>query len=134
MTSGFSDYEPFTWSDTYNVRVTSANSTFQLARMPWADPVNRVGILRKVAVTNLDGTAAVVHMWDQDQSSTTPTTAGSAGTALVVLGVGAAGASGTSATTAVYGEKDLPARAFLGGISLQCSKINVDVAATIEFR
>lgn len=131
--SGFADYEPFSYEDTYNVRVTSANTTVQLARMPWADPINRVGVLKKVCITNLDGTGAVVHMWDQDQSSTTPSTAGSAGTALVVLGVGASGASGTAGTTAVYGEKDLPQRRFFGGISVQCSKINVDIAATISF-
>ena len=132
--SGFADYEPFSWEDSYNVRVTSANTTVQLARMPWADPVNRVGVLKKVCITNLDGAAAVVHMWDQDQTSTTPTTAGSAGTALVVLGVAASGASGAAGTTVVFGEKDLPQRRFLGGISLQCSRINVDVAATISFQ
>lgn len=131
--SGIADYEPFTWEDTASVRVTSANSTFQLARMPWADPVNKYGRLKKVTITNLDGAGATVHMWDQDQSSSTPTTRGSAGTALVVLGVGAAAASGLGATTAVFGEKDLPAEPFLGGISVQATRINVHISATIQY-
>jgi hypothetical protein len=131
--SGIADYEPFTWRDSYNVRVTSANATFQLARMPWADPINKYGRLKKVVLTNLDGAGATVHMWDQDQSSSTPATRGSAGTALVVLGVGAGAASGVGATTAVFGEKDLPAEPFQGGISLQATRINVHVSAEIEF-
>ena len=131
--SGIADYEPFTWEDTYNVRVTSANTTFQLARMPWADPVNKKGRLKKVAITNLDGAGVTVHMWDQDQSSSTPATRGSAGTALVVLGVTGAAASGLGGTTTVFGEKDLPAEEFLGGISLQATRINVAISATIRF-
>lgn len=131
--TGIADYEPFTWRDTYSVTVTSANSTFQLARMPWADPVNKMGRLKKVAISNLDGAGVTVHMWDQDQSNSTPTTRGSAGTALVVLGVAGAGASGVGAATVLFGEKDLPATAFNGGISLQATRINVQISAEIEF-
>lgn len=131
--TGIADYEPFTWEDTYNVRVTSANTTFQLLRAPWADPVNKKIRLKKVAITNLDGAAGTVHMWDQDQSSSTPTTRGSAGTALVVLGIGAAGASGLGGSTTVFGEKDLPAEEFLGGVSVQATRINVQISAQVQF-
>ena len=133
MTGGIADYEPFTWRETYSVVVTSANSNFQLARMPWADPINKIGRLKKVTISNLDGAGATVHMWDQDLSSSTPTTRGSAGTALVVLGAGGAGASGVGATTVAWGEKDLPSTPFLGGMALQATRINVAISAEVEF-
>ena len=121
---------PFAYRETYTLRVTSANSSFQLARAPWADPVNRYFELAKVYVSNLDGAACAVHMWDQDLSSTTPATTGSAGTALVVLEGGASAASGTAALTSKY--EDPPAQKFFAGIAVQATRINVSLTVEVD--
>lgn len=122
--------EPFCFPDEYNVRITSANSNFQVARAPWPDPVNKYFVLKTVHVTNLDGAATAVHLWDQDLSNTTPATAGSAGTALVVLEGAASAASGVAGATTRY--ENLPPRKFFAGIAAQASRINVHIAVEVD--
>ena len=125
-----SEMEPFGMPERYEVRITSANSNFQVARSPWPSPVKKYLIVKAVHISNFDGAAGSVHFWDQDLSNSTPPTAGSAGSALVVLGTSASAASGVACTTDKY--ENIPPKKFYAGIAAQATRINVHIAVEVD--
>ena len=131
--SAIVQHHPFSWRKPKSARITSANSTFQLTRVPWADPVNKRARIVSLNVANLNGVSTTLHLWDSDESSATPVKRGSAGAALIVVGVPAAVASGVGAGELVIGEGDLTKEVFNGGIAMQATQINVQVSAEIEY-
>lgn len=123
---------PFTYRVSKTLRITSANSNFQLSRAPWPDPVNRIYRIKQLVISNPSGAAAQVVIWDQDLSNSTPVARGSAGGALINVGVAASGASGTYSAAEKFDEGQLPDVFFQGGIAVQANQINVAIAAELE--
>ena len=119
---------PFSYLDTVNLVVTSANSDRQLYRAPW--PLDMYVELLDVRVTNSLGSGGQIVMWDQDLSNTTPTTVGSAGQALAIFGVGGAAMSGVASATITY--EPGPTPRFYGGIAMQASALNAQISATVR--
>lgn len=125
--------EPFTYRQRHQKTIASGSSTNQIARMPWQTPVQRVGKIKRLAVSNPVGTAGYLSIWDQDNSNTTPPTTGSAGDALLLLEIGASAASGVAVKTTVYAENDLMDRVFVAGINAQSTLPGVKVMAEVEY-
>jgi hypothetical protein len=127
-------HEPFSYREGHSAIIASGAVSTQVARMPWQSPVNKPGIIKKLAVTNrVFGQAGTVSIWDQDLSNTTPPTAGSAGGAIYSLEVGALAASGVGSKTTFYSENDLPEIQFIAGVAAQSSLPGVTVLAEIEY-
>lgn len=126
-------YEPFTYTLTKKVTGTSANLNFQLTRVPWADPFNLTYHLKEIHITNPDGAAGQVLLWDQDLSNTTPASRGSASVdgAVYVAGVAASGSSGTGLTAVITLANPLK---FDAGIAMQVSKLNMTVVGILDAR
>lgn len=118
---GFSEEEP------YYVTFVSGGITTQVARSPW--PKGMYIELVSARVSNPNGAAAQVILWDQDLSGGTATTAvGSAGNYIASFGAGA-GVSGVAVTTAEYGTAgDGPNPRFYAGIVGQASVPNLHLA------
>lgn len=124
---------PFSYRQAHVKIIASGDTDYQIARMPWQTPVQKPGVIRKLAVTNnASGVTGNLIIWDQDISNTTPPTAGSAGAALISLALPAAGASGAGGTT-VYTSDQLPELYFIGGIAAQASTDSVTVMAEVEY-
>ena len=132
--TGQAFHEPFSYREGARATIASGAVSTQVARMPWQSPVNKPGIIKKLAVTNrIFGQAGTLSIWDQDLSNTTPPTAGSAGDAIYSLEIAAVAASGVGAKTTFYSENDLPEIQFIGGIAAQSSLPGVTVLAEIEY-
>lgn len=126
------EFVPYSWTQEYNLTVTSANSNQQLMRASW--PLNLTAKLLSIRITNTTGDASggQVVLWDQDLSNTTPATRGSAGGFLAIFGVGAAGASGVAATTIEYGrEGGGTTPDFNAGIAVQASRLNTHISIQV---
>ena len=127
---------PFGYTVPKNVRITSANSNFQLTIAPWmAEPFGKTLIIEDIEIANLNGGAGTLHLWDQDlTNSGAPSPRGSAGTALISIGFAAANASGVGAsqTNVSFNDGSLEAREFRAGIAMQASVLNVQVMANIR--
>lgn len=117
----------------HTVRVTSANLDFQLMRASWAAPYQLRARIKKLVVSNRNGVAGAIFIWDDDLSSTTPPIRGSAAAPLITIGVAASPASGVSASNTVLDEDDLPNEEFDSGIALQGTQINMAVMAEVEY-
>src|SRR6186713_2914034 len=116
----YNNRRPFTSIVHKGKRITSGATDFMITRAPWATPVNKYFVLRKVRVVNSEPTASGstdTVFWDQDLSSTTPTKRGSAGGALfVVPGNATVGISGVFGTLAGNnGNETTPAIPFYAG-------------------
>lgn len=133
MTGNILTRNPFSNKEAYSVRIASGAVDTQLVRMPWASPVQKPGILRKVMVTNPVGIAGLLAIWDQDLSNTTIPTAGSAGAALFPLEIGASAASGVASKTTIYTAEQLPEIKFNAGMVTQSSLPGVTVAFEVEY-
>jgi len=127
-------HEPFSYRETDYAIIASGAVSTQVARMPWQSPVNKPGIIKKIAVTNrVFGQAGTLSVWDQDLTNTTPPTAGSAGAAIYSLEIGSVAASGVGSKTTFYSENDLPEVQFIAGVAVQSSLPGVTVIAEIEY-
>lgn len=125
-------FVPYSWTQEYNLSVTSANADRQLMRASW--PLNLTARLLSIRITNTTGDASggQVVLWDQDLSNTSTTSRGSAGGALAIFGVGAAAASGIAATTVEYGdEAGGPTPDFFAGIACQATRINAHISIQV---
>lgn len=127
-------HEPFSYRLGHKSSIASGSVSTQIARMPWQSPVNKKGIVKKIAVTNtIFGSAGILRIWDQDLSNTTPPTAGSAGDAIYTLEISPVAASGVGSKTVFYAENDLPEIDFIGGLACQSTLPGVSVLAEIEY-
>lgn len=128
------DVEPLSYRQVYHVWITSANTNFQLARSPWPTPSNKKLQIEKILVTNMNGGATTVHIWDQDLSNTTTVGrgSGSIGGSLLSVGAGAANSSGVGGTTITIPDNDCPAEYFGAGIAVMSTQINTFVSAEVD--
>ena len=128
------DVEPMTYRDSGHVWCTSANSNFQVARSSWPNPANKRIQLQKILITNMNGAATTVHLWDQDLSNTTTLGrgSGSVGGSLISIGVGAGNSSGVGGTTVTIPDNDCTIEYFGSGIAAMSTQINVLVCCEYD--
>jgi hypothetical protein len=118
----FADRIPFSYRVVKTKKITSAGVDTLLTRAPWQAPINKYYRIIKVVITNYNGSAGTLSLWDQDLSSTTPATRGSAGAALVNLSCPGPAASGAGiSNTVTFGSDALPNERFEAGITAQMS-------------
>lgn len=126
---------PFAYSQEHGTKAASGNTSYQLARMPWQTPTQKLGRPRVITISNPVGTAGALHIWDQDLSNTTPPTTGSAGDGVLILEFGASGASGSAVKTTTYGPgyQPIPDAKFVAGIAFQVTQPGVKVFADVDY-
>lgn len=112
--------------------IQTADFNVQFLVAPWPTDFGKKLRLKKLNVSNPDGAAGKVRIWDEDLSSTTPPAAGSASGALYELGVAASPASGLSAAMEFVDETELPNLEFQAGIAVQVTRVNMIVSGECE--
>lgn len=136
MTTSLEDLHPYSTVVPKQVRILSANTSMQLALAPWMQtPFEGTLIIEDIQISNFNGAAGALHIWDQDLTNTgAPAGKGSAGAALITIGFAASGASGTSAsqTNASVSQGSLMAKNFRAGIAMQSTVLNVNVMANVR--
>ena len=121
----------FTEEEHYHLTFISGSTTTQVARSPW--PKGMYIELVSARVTNINGAAGQVVLWDQDLSGgTAVTSVGSASNFIAAFSSAAAGLSGVAATTQEYGTAgDGPNPKFYAGIVGQASVPNFHIALKV---
>lgn len=119
------------------VNLVSGLTNFQLAKTPWADPLQqgiRVLKILDITITNPAQSGTALWIWDQDLDSTTPTSrgSGSANGALISVGIGGAtaGQSGTGNTLTLTGAQ-IPKQTFQAGIAMMGTYPGMTVSAHV---
>lgn len=133
MSANIQTRKPFSYKESYSVKIPSGAVDTQLVRMPWATPAQRLGIPRKILVTNPVGIAGRLDIWDSDLSNVTIPTAGSAGAALLPLEIGASAASGVASKTTIYTTEQIPEIKFNAGMTCQSTLPGVSVVFEVEY-
>lgn len=83
-----SDRRPFSMPYVANGSVAGGSTNaVMIARAPWPAPVGKYFVLRKLVATGLTAniSGALLNVWDQDLSNTTPIGRGSAGGPLMTV-------------------------------------------------
>lgn len=114
------DRRPFSMPYVANAIVAGANTNANMvARAPWPQPVGKYFVLRKLVIAGLPAniSGALLNIWDQDLSNTTPIGRGSAGGPLMVIPfVGVI--SGLSASMTVLDIDACPQQMFQAGLTV----------------